>query len=449
MVGTQGQEYADTSRGAYRQLRSVWQDWSVASPQALGAGNWTVFSAACWYFGRALQESLHVPVGLVSNNWGGTSIAPWMSPDAVKACPAAMDTSQLELAAERLGMSSEDTPASVRSTNRPMPTAPSVLWDTMVAPFTRQTFRGVVWYQGESNAIRGHNAEAATYYSCAIKALISDWRAKFNGALSTVSRLLSVLSASDTSYLPPLLFAFAPDCAGDGDLAFHQTLLAPINTVWGFAGVRLGQQAALALNDSGIASAMDSGDPFGPWQGTLHPRDKQTLGARLALVARGLTYGEQDELTFEGPRMTRVEVERPSPERVHATVSFVPRSLGAPHAVEGVGLVLRAQPVPGTLAAGCLPNVTNALCGYFDIIFTVGGSATEQSVQAEPSLSADATQLVLAATVPEKASILRVEAMNNEWPVVRVYNRAGLPMYPFVHNVTASQTARPELGPAP
>ena len=375
----------------------------------------------------------------MSNNWGGTSIAPWMSPDAVKACPAAMDTSQLELAAERLRMSSEDTPVSVRSTNRPMPSAPSVLWDTMVAPFTRQTFRGVVWYQGESNAIRGRNAEAATYYSCAIKALISDWRAKFNGALSTLSPRFCVLDDRHQllTYLP-LLFAPAPDCTGDGDLAFHQTLLAPINTVWGFAGVRLGQQAALALNDSGIASAMDSGDPFGPWQGTLHPRDKQTLGARLALVARGLTYGEQDKLTFEGPRMTRVEVERPSPDRVHATVSFVPRSLGAPQAVEGVGLVLRAKPVPGTLAAGCLPNVTNALCGYFDIIFTVGGLATEQSARAEPSLSADATQLVLAATVPEKAKILRVEAMNNEWPVVRVYNRAGLPMYPFVHNVTTS-----------
>ena len=94
----------------------------------------------------------------------------------------------------------------------PMPSAPSVLWDTMVAPLTRQTFRGVVFYQGESNAVRGKNAEAAKYYGCAINALISDWRKKF---------------------------------AGGGDLAFHQTLLAPINTVWGFAGIRIGQQAAL------------------------------------------------------------------------------------------------------------------------------------------------------------------------------------------------------------
>ena len=83
---TVGGEYTDSAR-EYKQLRSVWQDWSVASPQALGAGNWTVFSAACWYFGRSLQQKLGVPVGLVSNNWGGTSIQPWMSPDAIKQCP--------------------------------------------------------------------------------------------------------------------------------------------------------------------------------------------------------------------------------------------------------------------------------------------------------------------------------------------------------------------------
>ena len=52
----------------------------------------------------------------------------------------------------------------------------SVLWNTMIAPFTRQTFRGVVFYQGESNALKGQNAEAAASYACAIRALIADWR---------------------------------------------------------------------------------------------------------------------------------------------------------------------------------------------------------------------------------------------------------------------------------
>lgn len=59
---TVGGEYADSGR-EYRQLRSVWQDWSVASPQALGAGNWTVFSAACWC---AATECGHVCVSSFS-----------------------------------------------------------------------------------------------------------------------------------------------------------------------------------------------------------------------------------------------------------------------------------------------------------------------------------------------------------------------------------------------
>ena len=150
---------------------------------------------------------------------------PWMSPDAIKQCPAAAVA----------GVAAEETPRGAPASavvgkglragwdtkrwyhpmvgSRPMPHADSVLWNTMVAPFTRQTFRGVVFYQGESNALPGQNAAAAAYYACAIRALITDWRLKF---------------------------------AGD-DLAFHATLLAPINTLWGFAGIRLGQQAQLNM----------------------------------------------------------------------------------------------------------------------------------------------------------------------------------------------------------
>ena len=44
---------------------------------------------------------------------------------------------------------------------------------------TLQTFRGVVFYQGESNSVRGGNAQAAEYYGCAVRALIDDWRRRF------------------------------------------------------------------------------------------------------------------------------------------------------------------------------------------------------------------------------------------------------------------------------
>jgi sialate O-acetylesterase len=143
---TVGQEYIDGER-EYRQLRSIWQDWSVASPHAIGAGNWTVFSAACWFFGRALQEKLQVPVGLVSNNWGGTSVQTWMSADAIQTCQAPPLLADLS---SPLLLSAPPPQVHPQLGSRPMPSGPSVLWNTMVVPWTQQTFRGVVFYQGES-----------------------------------------------------------------------------------------------------------------------------------------------------------------------------------------------------------------------------------------------------------------------------------------------------------
>jgi sialate O-acetylesterase len=165
---TVGQEYIDGER-EYRQLRSIWQDWSVASPHAVGAGNWTVFSAACWFFGRALQEKLRVPVGLVSNNWGGTSVQTWMSPGAVQACQAP----PLLASSSPLLLSAPAPQVHPQLGSRPMPSDPSVLWNTMVVPWTQQTFRGVVFYQGAHRSPRPGALAIATTLRMQIPVVIS------------------------------------------------------------------------------------------------------------------------------------------------------------------------------------------------------------------------------------------------------------------------------------
>ena len=43
------------------------------------------WSAACFYFARELQKSVHVPIGLVHSSWGGSNIRPWMSAAALRA----------------------------------------------------------------------------------------------------------------------------------------------------------------------------------------------------------------------------------------------------------------------------------------------------------------------------------------------------------------------------
>ena len=53
---------------------------------SIGHGNWTYFSATCWFFGQNLYDSLKYPIGLVATDYGGTPVEAWSSPDALKKC---------------------------------------------------------------------------------------------------------------------------------------------------------------------------------------------------------------------------------------------------------------------------------------------------------------------------------------------------------------------------
>eukprot|EP01116_Phalansterium_solitarium_P019525 TRINITY_DN5491_c0_g1_i1.p1 TRINITY_DN5491_c0_g1~~TRINITY_DN5491_c0_g1_i1.p1 ORF type:complete len:513 (-),score=201.49 TRINITY_DN5491_c0_g1_i1:164-1702(-) len=130
-------------------LATVEQLWSVASNSSVGVGGWTAFSAVCWFTYRDVFDALGgtVPFGLISNNWGGTPIQHWSSPDALKVCNGSTD---------------------------------STLWNAMVNPYTvgPMAVRTAIWYQGEANVGQ------ALYYDCQFPAMIADWRAKLPG-LST------------------------------------------------------------------------------------------------------------------------------------------------------------------------------------------------------------------------------------------------------------------------
>ena len=70
-----------------RNLQSVWEPWQVASNVSInkdyspGHTLFSTFSAVCWLFGKELSTQLSptgdVPLGLVSNNWGGTQVEMW------------------------------------------------------------------------------------------------------------------------------------------------------------------------------------------------------------------------------------------------------------------------------------------------------------------------------------------------------------------------------------
>lgn len=148
------------------------------------------------------------------------------------------------------------------------PNTASVLFNGMIHPILGFPITGAIWYQGESNA------GAAWTYRERFPAMISDWRARW----------------------------------GQGDFPFLWVQLAnfrdakadPRPDDW--AVLREAQERTLRLPATGTALAIDIGDAR-----NIHPTDKQTVGARLALAARKVAYGEQ--LVHSGPRYAGMSVE--------------------------------------------------------------------------------------------------------------------------------------------
>lgn len=112
--------------------------WVVCSPVTLAqvGSSHGSFSATGFYFGRALQPGLGIPVGLIESAWGGTRIEPW-------------------------------TPKTESGEGD------GSIYNAMIAPMTPMTIRGAIWYQGESN--RGDKGA----YEQKMKDMIGAWRAIF------------------------------------------------------------------------------------------------------------------------------------------------------------------------------------------------------------------------------------------------------------------------------
>ena len=61
--------------------------WQVCTPQTVAAGGWNGFTAVGYFFARDLQQDVHVPIGLIESNWGGTIAEAWTSAEALNTMP--------------------------------------------------------------------------------------------------------------------------------------------------------------------------------------------------------------------------------------------------------------------------------------------------------------------------------------------------------------------------
>jgi sialate O-acetylesterase len=244
--------------------------WTECSPET--AAN---FSAVAYFFGRELAARERVPIGLIDATWGGTVAEAWMSLEAISAdaglmpvfaTRAHMMQTQGEMAAILAKERREDLAAKQAGqappnhTWRPAPEswAPAGLFNGMIAPETPYAIKGVIWYQGESNS----KLAFAPMYAKLFPALIADWRAQWH--------------------------------EGDFPFLYVQISNFTSNATEAWAIIREAQRRSLSVANTGMAVTIDIGDP-----GNVHPPDKQTVGARLALAARALAYGESVE--YSGP----------------------------------------------------------------------------------------------------------------------------------------------------
>lgn len=72
---------------AFQPSDSLPSQWLVCTPETIANGGWGGFSAVGYFFGRALQEDLNVPIGLIHTSWGGTIAEAWTSGDKLLGMP--------------------------------------------------------------------------------------------------------------------------------------------------------------------------------------------------------------------------------------------------------------------------------------------------------------------------------------------------------------------------
>ncbi len=150
-------------------ISTVYNNWSLtAVPDLSWSPGWQAcssntvgnFSAVAYFFGRQLQQSLNVPIGLVVSAVGGTPAEAWTSVSALDAIPELQQLAAQELAQYQQGL------IAIQS-------APATLFNSLIQPLIPYAFRGVIWYQGEANA---NSAAQGDQYRVLLPTLFADWR---------------------------------------------------------------------------------------------------------------------------------------------------------------------------------------------------------------------------------------------------------------------------------
>ncbi|WP_163400530.1 sialate O-acetylesterase [Flavobacterium fluviatile] len=237
---------------------------TATTPQNNLLGNWTestpetmkYFSAVGYFFAKRLTEDLkNVPIGLISSNWGGTPAEIWMPEEVVQNDAVLLENAK-KLNEQEYG-----------------PRQPGRAYNAMIYPFVGFKIAGALWYQGESNV-------GSEVYDKTLSALVTSWRKGWQD-----------------------------------DFPFYYVQIAPFKTGSNnFSNVTLrnSQRKLLKeINNTGMVVISDVSDTI-----DIHPKDKKSVGIRLANLALANTYKTNSNL-INGPLFKEIKIDKNK-----VTVSF-------------------------------------------------------------------------------------------------------------------------------
>ncbi len=260
------------TNASQKPLDDVKGSWAECSPQTI-----KTFSAVAYFFGRDLYQKLKVPIGLISTSWGGTKAEAWTPQNVLesntdflaileedakneKVYQEKLETYYLNLRNES---ANNDLKTALKKPKKEANKTSYVLYNAMLHPLINYTMKGVIWYQGESNSGK------AQLYQTLFPAMVKSWR----------------------------------DDWKQGDFPFYYVQITPHKGQT--PEIREAQLVSLKkITNTGMVVTTDVGNAT-----NIHPIDKQTVGHRLALIARAKTYGE-DKLVYSGPIYNHLKIKK-------------------------------------------------------------------------------------------------------------------------------------------
>lgn len=252
--------------------------WKVCSPETVPK-----FAAIGYIFARRLHLATGVPIGVIDNSVGGTTVEGWTSRESLARIPQAaglLEEWDQKIAAwdadadlaQRVERWEQETERRKQQGQKPNPKPedlqpgpaydrnnPGASYNAMVAPLTGFPICGIIFHQGYNNALGDARPQL---YARTIQAMIGDWRSAFHA--------------------PELPFGIIELCAG----AEPQTMdNFEIRMVDAGPYIREAQfQAYRELTNMGWASAYDQQVDW------YHPQQKVALGERMARWALATVY---------------------------------------------------------------------------------------------------------------------------------------------------------------